>query len=171
MKGIALSILITMLTAAFLQPLIETANVLKEKIALETAVLNSCRAAKNNSLLEVVSDDNYGISDLDAYISVERFKAHFARAFADTLNLDETIYSSHMSFTSPSNRWNQINVWVSLDDYDSGGRFEGRSVSKIIVRLETNYVFRTNLLQAAVGDGGNSYKITIERPILVQIIN
>ena len=167
MKGIAIAILIVMLSAVFTQPLIETANILKEKIILDSAILNSCRSARNNSLI-------YGrLSDLDGAIDEDYFKEQFSVAFSDTLALTPLdLTGSVLRFTSPSLRWNRIDVTIDIKPYaEEDLDFEGRGMSIATVRVETPYIFRTSLLKSAVGLSNRDFMITEKRTFVVQIIN
>jgi hypothetical protein len=165
MKSIAVIILIVVLTAVFLHPLIETSNLLKEKIILDSAILNSCRSARNNSL---VYDS---LSNLQGFIDADVFKEQFSIAFAESLELTPLdLTGSRLSFTSPSARWDRIDVRIDVELIPDD-LFEGRGKSIASVSVETPYVFRTSLLKAAVGEIGQDFKIKQERRFVVQVIN
>ena len=183
MKTTIIGIFVTVLTLMLLQPLLEIANVLKEKVTLGTAILNSCRAARNNA---IASFDDYfdgysgdhKIGDLNAYIDEDMFREFFTEAFAETLRLNKT-YSSggEIRFDSTDGRWGRITVFLSWD-YDDTNTFDydftGRMMNSVTIRIETPYVFRTGLLQTVVGAAGyagGSYNITETRTFIVQIIN
>ena len=180
MKGTAIGIFIAVLLLTFLQPLIEMANVMKEKVTLGAAILNSCRAARNNALesYDGYFDDYAGdhkMGDLDAFIEEDMFREFFAEAFGQTLNLGVT-YSSggKISFESIDGRWGEMTVEVDLE-YDDADVFDfdfsGRRMSSATVRVETPYVFRTVPLKTMASITGGVYRITETRKFIVQMIN
>ena len=171
MKNMVIGILVALLASAFIQPLIEVSNVLKEKVALGAAILNSCRAARNNALASVnYYDSDRNMGDLNAYIDIVEFRRFFAEAFSETLGvgvIDSTV--NPMRFGA-SARWDEITVDISLD-YEDSGDFENRGVSGAVVAAETRYLFRTGLLQRAASASGASHSIHETRTFSVQIIN
>ena len=159
------------LAAAFIQPLIEVSNVLKEKVTLGAAIMNSCRAARNNALTSVnyySSDRNMG--DLNAFIDEGEFRRFFAEAFSETLGVGIIDSAANPMEFGASERWGAITVDVRLD-YDESGDFENRGRSTATVEVETPYVFRTSLLQKASASSEVAYNITETRVFSVQIIN
>ncbi|MCL2048459.1 MAG: hypothetical protein FWG87_07000 [Defluviitaleaceae bacterium] len=166
MRSIAVAILVIVLLVAILQPLIETSNVLKEKVTLGAAILNSCRAARSNAL----NDED--MRDLNAYINETMFKQYFAEAFCETLELDliSPIGAGDLVFSSPSGRWGVITVSLQLDS-PSDLYFSGREVIKADISLSTPYVFRMSLLRETAGLLPSAFMITETRGFEVQIIN
>ena len=174
MKNMMIGILIAILIAAFSQPLIEFMFVINESVALDSAVRNSCRAARNNALasFEYYSSDLV-MGDLNAYIEGEEFRRFFAEAFSETLGVGIIDASSNPMKFEENERWNKITVWVDYD-YGDSGEFEGRGVSKATIEVETPYKFRTSLLQIAAEVSAGTYNLG-ERgaPVtfFVQIVN
>ena len=173
MKNMMIGILIVILMAALAQPLIEFSIVINECVALDAAVLNSCRAARNNAL---ASAEYYGseqiLGDLNAYIDGDEFRRFFAEAFSETLGVGIIDASANPMRFGENDRWNKITVWVDFD-YDDGA-FDSRGVSKATIEVETPYKFRTGLLRSASAVSGGTYNLG-ERgapmTFIVQIIN
>ncbi|MCL2146651.1 MAG: hypothetical protein FWH52_02475 [Synergistaceae bacterium] len=167
MKGIAIAILIVLLLGVVIQPLIETSNVLKEKVTLGAAILSSCRAARGNALMDE------RMRDLNANIDEDIFKHYFAEAFSETLGVYLSSPSGlhgRMEFTSPSGRWDQITVDLTLQSPHEI-YFSGHEVIQAEIYLSTPYVFRTPLLRDAAALLPNSFEITETRNFEAQIIN
>ena len=176
MKNALIGTFIAILILIFLQPLLETFNVLTQKVELGAAILNSCRAARNNALMDAY--DGYGeqnIGDLDAHIDPDAFTRFFAQAFEQTLNLTTvSISDDQIRFESNDGHWNEITIFISWeydDTYSFGYDFIGRGMSRATLEVETPYVLRTNILRAAVGGAGFVFNITETRTFIVQIIN
>jgi len=172
MKNMAIGIFVVILVMSFMQPLLEVSNLLKEKVTLGAAILNSCRAARNNAIASV---DYYGsewnMGDMNAYIDEEEFRRFFAEAFAETLHLDDSVDATVNPMIFRANeRWNEITVWVWLD-YEDSGDFENRGITRATVEVETPYLFQTSLLQRAAAASSVVYDIREETVFLVQIIN
>ena len=163
MRKIISVILIVILAAVIIQPLIETANVLKESLTLDAAIENSCRAAQNNSLVyEELGNQNASI-DKDA------FREGFSEAFEDTLGLTRLDSRDNLfSFTSSSRRWHQIDVTIDMAPVINDGLVDLR-VNMVTVNIDTPYVFRTALLKAAVGEKTENFRIRLERRFVVQV--
>ena len=182
MRSTAIGILIVLLSVTFLQPMIETANVFKEKVALGAAILNCCRAAFNYALVDDVFDDGIGSSrDLDAVIDKEKFVDYFANAFGKTFDI--TLASqipSGDSFSirfSAGERWNEIEIQLDFEDMALTGSNDwgydlGYNEAILNVTLETPYVFRTKLLQQAMAAlPPTDFNITESRQFVVRVIN
>jgi hypothetical protein len=166
MRSVAVSLLVILLLIAFLQPLIEMSNVLKEKVTLSAAILNSCRAARNNALVDEE------MRDLNAQISEELFKQYFAEAFCETLELNMISPSGSpgdMVFSSSSGRWNNISVSLSFSQHTFSS---GREGTRMELELSTPYVFRMSILRELAGLlPDNNFEIIEVRSFDVQIIN
>ena len=175
MKNMALGILIVVFIAAFIQPLIEIANVLKDKVTLGAAILNSCRAARNNALASLDYYNGGGnMGDLNASIDEDGFRSFFAESFSETLGVDIINASTNPMRFGENARWGEISVRIDLaynDASDFSFVFSGRGMSRITVRLETPYVFRTGLLQSMAGASEGCYNIEETRVFFVQMIN
>lgn len=174
MKNMMISILTALLIMAFAQPLLEYSNVLKEKVTLGAAILNSCRSARNNSIVSVdYFDSDMTIGDMNAYIDEDEFRHFFAEAFSDTLRVDVIDEKSNPMRFRANKFWNEITVNVDIENdiSDYHPRFSGRSMSKVTVEVRTLYLFRTGLLQAAANTSRVEYPIAGKKVFLVQIIN
>ena len=168
-KSVAVIILVVFLLNGIIQPLIETSNVLKEKIALGAAILSSCRAARNNALM-----DDY-MRDLNANIDEAAFKQYFAEAFCQTLELDliSPAGGGDMVFSSSSGRFEPITVSLTLNA-PTDLYFTEREVITAQIALSTPYVFRTSLLKqafSAMPPASHRFLVTETRVFEVQIIN
>ena len=171
MKNMFIGVFVVILAAAFIQPLIEVSNALKEKVTLGAAILNSCRAARNNALVSVsYYDSDRNMGDLNAYISEAEFRRFFAEAFSETLGVGVIDPGADPMRFEANNRWNAITVEVQLE-YDGSGDFENRGKSIVTVAAVTPYVFRTSLLQEASDASRVVYNITETRVFTVQVIN
>ena len=105
MKWPATLILITLLLTAAIQPVGELANILKEKVVLNAALLNSCRAARNNAV------SIWHMMNLEAYINQADFIQLYSDAFSESLDLDHdynrsTNTDNRVKFTSNNGRFN-----------------------------------------------------------------
>jgi len=165
MKNMIIGIFTAIMLLIFLQPITEFANILKEKVTLDAAVLNACRAARNNALLAT------DMRDLNAGIDGELFIAYFSIAFMETLNL-ESLYSSggEHRFKSLDSRWNPIIVRIDHERNNSDD-INGRMVSKAVIQVETTYIFRTSLFKMVYDVSGNNLSLIETRQFIIQIIN
>ena len=159
MKNMMIGILIMILAAALTQPLLEFAVVLNERVALDSAIMNSCRAARNNALASV---DYYSsdliMGDLNAYIQGDEFRRFFAEAFSETLGVGIIDASVNPIRFGENARWNAATIWVGFDYDDSGGN-DGYGVSSVTIEVEIQYRFRTRLLQIAAAASGGTYNL------------
>ena len=175
-------VLIAVLLTAAIQPLGELANILKEKVVLNAALMNSGRAAHNNAL------NIWHMMNLEARVNENDFIELFSEAFSRSLNLSHNfIRSANVNntvvFTSndEDERFNPITVEFSfehnirysdIDDIDFGDTvYHDRPVTVVTVRMETPYLFRTFLLRQANGVSNDDYLITETRKFLLQVIN
>ena len=179
MRNMAIGIFVSFLIIALLQPLIEASNLMKDKVVLGSAILNSCRAARNNALSTVdyyvYDGEELIIGNLSAFLEEKEFCAFFAEAFCETLGVDLIGPSENPMIFDGNGLWNKITVDIELE-FDKGAypdteQFENRGVGKVIVNVETPYLFRTSLLKTFVEITGGEYTIKETRVFLVQIIN
>jgi hypothetical protein len=185
MRSFAVMFLIVFLAAVFLQPMIETVNIFKDKIALGAAIQNSCRAASNLALTDDSIDLNgefEGMRNLDAQIDPNNFAIYFAEAFGETFNIAQdgsSIVSGNtvsMKF-SAGGRWDKINIQLEFQDtasIDSSGLGYNVGYNEAIldISLSTPYVFRTNLLQQVMRTLSTSnYILTEKKRFVVRVIN
>ena len=175
MKWPAVLILVVLLLSAAIQPIGEFSNVLKEKIVLSSAMMNSCRAARDNTL------NIWHMRNLDTVINEDEFIREFSRAFAKSLNLSAVSKGDNvLEFTSNDGRFNKITVAFNMDRMtyeelsdDSLGDMDyyDRPMTLVTARLETPYLFRTFWLRQANGISNDHYKLIDTRKILIQMIN
>ena len=176
MRSTAVGILIVFLSVVFLQPMLETANVLKDKVALGAAILNSCRAASSRALTD---EDR---RDLDAVTDKAKFAEYFAEAFSDTFNTAlegmPSVSGDTVSMRfSACERWDRIDILLEFQDkasIDSSGMGYDLGYNEAIldISLTTPYVFRTHLLQQVMNAlPANIFIITENRRFVVRVIN
>ena len=179
MRSLAVILLVIFLSAAFMQPMIETANICKDKVALGAAILNSCRAASNLTL----EDDKW--RDLDAKIDPGEFAKNFAEAFGETFNISQEgspIVSGDTASLkfSAGGQWDKIAIQLvfqgTANIATNVGLFShydlGYNEAIVDISLTTPYVFRTKLLQQVMRvSPTSSYNITEKRRFIVRVIN
>jgi len=186
MKSTAIGILVVFLSVAFLQPMIETANVFKEKVALGAAILNCCRAACNYALVDDVylDWDRGSRPNLDAVIDKEKFAEYFAEAFGNTFDIGSpVIIGDVLEIIFPkSERWDEIKIRLSFEDmvdvdltdfYDLGYDL-GYNEATLEITLTTPYVFRTKLLQQVMEASpltADEFVLTENKQFFVRVIN
>jgi type IV secretory pathway VirB6-like protein len=157
-------IFMALMLTVFAQPLIETANVFKDKITLSAAISNSSRVARINAL------KYEELRDLEADIDEEgAFRRHFAEAFGNTLGLIcADPLASRMRFSAPGRQWNDIFIDIVFEYRDSDSGFD-RQMAEVRIALETDYAFATRFVEEV--SRGGSYRISEERVFMMQIIN
>jgi hypothetical protein len=173
MKSIAFMILVLIIGGTGFQVILETANVMKNKVAIDTAIMNSCRAARNVALKDGISvgedeslDDS--IANKNAVIDEAVFREEFADTFAGTFDLEYTLTGAgEIVFTSSSANWNGMNVSFDYAEVI----INDRTVTDVTVNLSTPYKFQTGLL-GTVGDAMESdFEITASHEFRIQIVN
>lgn len=151
-----------LLLSVLVEPLVEIANVMREKIILGTALTNACRAAKDRSL------EYEKWRQLDAEINQDTFKDYFSDAFEDAMNVTRNPTSgSIMTFQSNDGKYNTISVKLDFTIKTE----EGRSISEVNARAESLYKFKTKYLKLAESAGVDGYHLTGERMLLISIRN
>ena len=167
MRNLAIGIFVATFVLLLFQPLVETTNLFTEKVALDAAVMNSCRAAQKNSLM------GSSLRDLNASVQEALFRQYFAESFSKTLGLDIVDkISSPMLFRSSDgkSKWGQMTValeWLEEESDD----FDARVVTKVNVKVETPYAFKTDILKRAVGKPGHRYVLKEETTFVLQVVN
>jgi len=167
MKWPAALILAALILSAAIQITGEFANILKEKLVLNAALVNSCRAAHNNSL------DIWYMMNLDAHVGEDDFIQLFSDEFAKSLDLTHNFDKSantdnRVVFVSNAGRFNAITVSF---EYSDAADSHGRPVTRVTVNLRTPYMFRTYWLSLVNGVSNDDYLLTDNREFIVQIIN
>lgn len=163
MRSIAWGFLAVILLLILIMPLVDLANVMREKIMLGSALTNASRAAENLSLQY---DDH---RNLDAVLNEIEFVRHFAESLEKALDLT-TIHASGMTvkFRSNSGLFNDITVTL---DFNTRTGADNRMITEVRMQARTDYKFKTKLLQAAEQATGFKYEMLSERLLLVQIRN
>lgn len=165
MRSIAAAILAVLLASILIEPLVEMANVFREKLQLNAAVTNACRAAKDRAL------EYEQLRGLDAKVNPERFKRYFAEAFGDALNLTQkSDTGDEVTFTSDDGQFNDFTVTFDFsDETDSGTEQE---ISTVQVEAEANYKYKTKYLKMAEeAIAGDDYKLVSERKYILSVKN
>jgi len=179
MKWPAVLILVALLLTVAIQQLGEVANILKEKVVLNAALMNSCRAAHKNSL------NIWYMMNLEAYVNENDFIQLFSDTFSESLNLTHhfdknTNTTNQVVFTSKNSRFNDITVefefenttYNELEYYDLGVTdYHDRPVTVVTLKMQTPYLFRSYWLGWANDVSKEHYLLTYNRKFLVQIIN
>lgn len=162
MKNIAIGILMVVMLSVLVQPMVEIMEIGREKIIIGTALSNTCRA----SVLSLKQDQ---MRDLDAKIDPVAFADTFSEVFANAMNVtckDE--HANPLVFTSNDGKYNDFTVSVNLTDEVNASTEQ--TVTKVKVRAETVYKFKTNKLQEA-SDKVTPYTIVSERMQLLSVKN
>ena len=173
MKNIAIGILIIILLSIIIEPMVETANILREKILLSSALNTSFRAAKDRSF--IVSDDSNTIlydsrRELDAIIDKNLFIQHFSEAFEDAMDLElSSTYGDEMVFVCKKGKYNDFTVTIEItENTDSNS---GQIVTEVIVTAESKYNFKTKYLKLAESSLSSDYLLKGERKFLLFVRN
>jgi len=158
-----------------MQPMIEIYSLMTHKVELGAAILNSCRAARNNAVMDYYFEGGGNAADLEAYIDDVKIMEFFADAFSKTLGVDnpQIDLSGNTVRFDGNQRWNWIKVVIEWDDEEDGNHLDGRIISRATVELKTPYMFKTGLLKRLIGQDGDNhgYHITELRLFDVQIVN
>lgn len=164
MKNIAIGLLMVVLLSVLIEPLVELANVMKEKIILGSALSNACRAAKDRSL-------NYEKQrDLDAEVDLDDFEDFFADAFEDAMNVTRIPSAgSTLLFTSNDNKYNTFTV--TLDIISKPDADNGKNITEVYVKAESPYKFKTKYLKLAESASEVGYNLSSERMYLLMVRN
>jgi len=172
MKNLIIWIFVSILVIALLQPLIESFNVFTEKITISAAMLNSARAARNNAVLY---DE---LSELNSRIDYEDFMKEFARAFGHTLDIGIIgVIGDTIEFAG-NDRWGPISITMTFEYYEIvsanpefGAHLEGRYMSRVTMKLEMPYIFKTGLLRTLFTEDPSDFIVTDTRMFLIQVVN
>jgi hypothetical protein len=146
------------------EPLVEIANVCREKIVMGTALANACRAAKNRSL------NYYYIRDLDAQIDEGRFITYFIDAFGSAMDASCSDTGKVLAFVPNNDKINTI--IVTLDFRDSIDPETKQQISFVTVKAEEKYKFKTKYLKMASNANTTSdFMIIGERQLALSVKN
>jgi uncharacterized protein YueI len=164
MRNIALGLLMVVLLSIFIEPLVEFLNVYRERIVLGSALTNAARAAKNRSLVYESQ------RQLDAKVDEDRFVDLFSESFEDAMQLRLEKRDGHMlSFSSMDGKYNNFTVTLEFEETTD---YSERTISKVTVRAESDYKFKTKYLKLADDAGKDvAYKLIEERKLLLSVKN
>ncbi|WP_410771620.1 hypothetical protein [Fontibacillus sp. BL9] len=172
MRNIAIGILMIILLSILLEPMRELVNLMREQIAVGTALSNAARIAKDGGL-EYESQRK-----LDAKINEERFAKYFARAFSDAMDLTWTNKADnnprYLKFKSNDGRYNDFTVELEFEEKTDYENYDSPHLVKTIVdmKAETEYKFKTKYLKLAEDAGEDvATKLTSERTLILTIKN
>ncbi len=151
--------------SVLVEPMVEMANVLTEKIILGSALSNACRAAKDTSLKY---DMHRG---LDAELDQDSFRNYFSDAFESSMNVTGTATVGNiMTFTSNDGKYNTF--YITLDINERIDDDTEQTVTEVGVKAETIYKFRTKYLKLAEAAGQDvDYRLVSERMLLLSVKN
>ncbi|NGM82823.1 hypothetical protein G5B47_10400 [Paenibacillus sp. 7124] len=164
MRNIAVAILVVIMASIVIEPLVELANVFREKVTVGSAVSGALRAARDRSLEDEL------LRELDARVDEERFKEYFADSFGDALHVSESNDAGdEVTFTSDDGKFNPFTVSFVFDEYTD---LKGRIVTEVIVKAESQYKFKTKYLKLAESAGNSGeYKLVSEQKYLLSVRN
>ncbi|KAA9005455.1 hypothetical protein F4V43_08280 [Paenibacillus spiritus] len=164
MRNIAIAILVVVMASIVIEPLVEFANVFREKVTVSSAVSNALRAARDRSLEDEL------MRDLDARVDEDRFKAYFAEAFGDALHLRVSGSSGdEVTFRSEKERFHPFTVRFEFDESTDS---RNRIVTRVHVCAESKYLYKTKYLKLAEAAGSpGDYKLVSERTYLLSVRN
>jgi len=167
-------VLVAVIVSAFVPMIGEFINVLRERVVLDAALVNSARAANNNAM------NIWHMMMLDAVVNEDDFIRFFSESFSDSLGLsyNNAAIGNPMVFTSDSGRFNDITVSFAFDFnfVPSGGdvfalAHDDRSVTLVTLEMETPYLFRTFWLRTVNGASNDNFLLRATRPFIVQVVN
>ena len=164
MRNIAVAILVVVMASIVIQPLVELANLFREKVTVGSAVSNALRAARDRSLEYEL------LRGLDARVDAERFKDYFADAFEDTLNLTQADDSGDtVTFTSNDGKFNDFTVSF---EFAENTDLNGRVVTQVDIEARADYKFKTKALQLTE-EAGSSGEVELisERTYVLSVRN
>ena len=145
------------------QPMVEVANVMRQKIVLGSALSNACLAAKDRSL--DMRNDECEMRKLIQKI----FKDYFSEAFEAAMNVTR-IPSSGNTMVFKSNNGNYNTFCITLDIATKVDTSTGNSITEINVKAETPYKYKTKYLQMAADASSLAiYNLKSERMLLLKV--
>lgn len=162
MRMIAYGLLTVILSSFLIVPMVELAIVYREKIVLDSAVRNASRVAKDRAL------EYEHMRNLDAVMDEERFKDYFAETFEDAMNMSRSSSAGNtLRFTSDDGKF--LPFTITLDFFEED---DGRQVSKVTIRAEADYKFKTALMRTAERLNPNvNYELSTERTYILSVRN
>lgn len=168
MKNIAIGILVVLVASILLEPLAEVVNVAREKVILNSALYNACRAAEDQSREYTL------MRDLDSKVDEERFREYFAEAFESALNVElESSSSGDTLIFRPNNPDQYSDFEVNLNfDQKEDDQGTGRIITAVTVTAKSTYKFKTKYLKL-VSDAGKDveYELVSEQNYTMSVTN
>ena len=166
MRSLAAGILLLIVASVLLQPLVEQVNITREKIVLRAALANAGRAAKHESVMDI------HLRNRDAVVDEGRFRQSFAEAFEKALNLslkNNAGNGNALTFSSNDGRYNDINVTLQFETEEDDRT--GQTISRVRMKAETDFPFRTRYMQLAANARGTRYTLTGESLLVIGVLN
>jgi hypothetical protein len=176
-RNIAWAIVIVIFVSFLVGPMAEILNVTREKIALNSALSNAIRAAKDRSLtLEKQRE-------LDATIEPSLFTQYFSEAFATAMNFTvESISIDYetVEFKPNDDQYNDFTVTLkfdtkpatSIEDTPTNKITTDYIVTVVTVKAEADYKFKTKYLQIANDSGKDvGFQLTGESTHIISVKN
>lgn len=165
MRGFAVGILVVIMVSILLEPLVEFAIVLSERVKFDSALSNSVQLAKNESL---ISDQ---IRDLGAEMNMDVFYDVFAETYSESLDVPyPTRVDNVLTFPSGT-KFDTITVTVDVVvDVEP---FTGRTITNLDVEAVTDYRFKTTYLKLAESEATEdmTYQLVGQRSFIVSVVN
>lgn len=164
MRSLAAGILLVIVVSIILQPLVELVNLTREKIVLGAALANAGRAAKHQSIASL------HLRNRDAVVNEGQFRQWFADAFESALNLSLVkVNGNVLQFRSVDGHYKDIIVTLA---FETGiDRRTGRTTTRVRMKAETDFPFRTRYLQLAANARGTQYTLTSENLLVIGVLN
>jgi hypothetical protein len=161
MKGMAQCILALLLLMIFFEPILEGANVMREKVILQSALNTAFRVARDESMRDLAQ------RNLDAEILPDVFRQKFADAFQTVTHSTWRGGAGTLVFApeSPALQ-NEISVALNFDQETDP---DGRLVTQVEARLTTKYKFKTGFLKRI--EATTEYFLVEHRAWPVRVIN
>lgn len=165
MRSFAYTILFVILLAILIEPMVEMAIILEEKVVLGSAISSSCLAAKSESLMYE------HMIEMDAVIDQVEFISQFSNNFSKIM--DATCVSATASrMVFKDNDVTNKNYTIDVDILQRVEPLTQKIVTDLEIHVETNYVYKTKYLKEADSSvGGLDYRIICDRGYIAIIEN
>lgn len=164
MRGFAYTILAIILAAFLIEPMIEVAVVLKEKVTLSAAITNATQVAKMESIkLEEMRE-------LDAVIDTTIFMEVFSTSICEVLDAQEVLRSGDSLTLRGLNNPNKVYT-ITFNFTESVDPVTDKTFTTIKSHTQTKYLFKTAYLREADAKTGIDYHIICDRLNVVIIEN
>lgn len=166
MKNIAIGLAMIVFLSILIEPMVEFANVTREKITVGSALSNSFRSARDRSL---VYESH---RELEAIIDQDRFVDYFSEAFESAMNLTRAERNGNtIEYTSNNGKYNTFTVTMDFTE-ETDEVFEEQTVTIFKVKAESDYNFKTKYLRLAESAGENvGFQLKSEREYILSVKN